>query len=194
MKKQPELTALTRQNIVDAFWKIYSTKRIEKITVREVMDIAGYNRGTFYEYFVDVYDVLEQIESNLLPTNEKLPVVKIPDNPDAPYVFNTLFDYYEKNSGYLTVLLGEHGDPSFLPRMKKVVAPIIKQGLKTSGVKDDFKLDVLVEYNLSSMLGVFNLWFTMEERPPLHEFVKFIYDIKNLGETRVLEGLHSAKH
>ena len=61
MKKQPEITVQTKQNLTDAFWQIYCTKRIDKITVRDITTKAGYNRGTFYEYFRDVYDVLEQI-------------------------------------------------------------------------------------------------------------------------------------
>jgi hypothetical protein len=28
--------------------------------------------------------------------------------------------FYEKNSDYLTMLLGENGDPFFLPKMKKM--------------------------------------------------------------------------
>ena len=51
MKKQPQVTAITRQNIADAFWELYKTKPMEQITVKDVIAKAGYNRGTFYEYF-----------------------------------------------------------------------------------------------------------------------------------------------
>ena len=68
MKKREEITAQTKQNIMDAFWSLYCEKRIEKITVRDITNEAGYNRGTFYEYFSDVYNVLEQIENTLIPS------------------------------------------------------------------------------------------------------------------------------
>ena len=71
MKKQPEITKQTKQNLSDAFWQIYCEKRIEKITVKDITTKAGYNRSTFYEYYTDVYDVLEQIESSVLPDIEK---------------------------------------------------------------------------------------------------------------------------
>lgn len=45
----------------------------EKITVKDITNKAGYNRGTFYEYFTDVYDVLNYIEDSLIPTLEELP-------------------------------------------------------------------------------------------------------------------------
>ncbi len=41
-------------------------------------------------------------------------------------------------------------------------------------MKDDFSLDVLIEYNLSAMLGVFNLWFTTENRPSMEDFVECV--------------------
>ncbi|WP_277408818.1 TetR/AcrR family transcriptional regulator [Lacrimispora xylanisolvens] len=71
MIKQPEITMQTRKNLADAFWQIYCEKRIEKITVKEITTKAGYNRSTFYEYYTDVYDVLEQIEASVLPDIEK---------------------------------------------------------------------------------------------------------------------------
>jgi AcrR family transcriptional regulator len=71
MKHNPEITAQTRKNLMDAFWHIYSKEGIEKTSVREIVGKAGYNRCTFYEYFTDVYDVLEQIEASILPNIEK---------------------------------------------------------------------------------------------------------------------------
>ncbi len=39
-------------------------KPIEKISIRELTDTAGYNRTTFYNYFSDIYDVLDYIENS----------------------------------------------------------------------------------------------------------------------------------
>jgi AcrR family transcriptional regulator len=190
MNKQPEITAITRQNLIEAFWALYCKKRIDKITIKDITTLAGYNRGTFYEYFTDVYDVLEQIESKLLPAADRLPISEFQENDiNDDYAFNSLFKFYEKNSGYLTVLLGEKGDPSFLPKMKKTVSPIIKQGLIEKGATDNFELDVLIEYNISAMLGIFDLWFTAADKPPIKEFIKFVYAIKSKGETKVINEL-----
>ena len=66
MNKQPQITEQTKKNLTDAFWKQYLEKPIEKITVRDIAATAGYSRATFYEYFTDVYAVLEYIENDLL--------------------------------------------------------------------------------------------------------------------------------
>lgn len=51
--------SLTRENLIEAFWELYKDKPIEKITVKEITNRAGYNRGTFYAYFKDTYEVLK---------------------------------------------------------------------------------------------------------------------------------------
>ena len=59
--KKPAAKEETKQALIQAFWKLYREKRIEKITVGEIAAVAGYNRSTFYEYFYDVPDVLQQM-------------------------------------------------------------------------------------------------------------------------------------
>ena len=62
MKKQPQITEQTKANLRSAFWTLYTRKPIEKISIKEITDLAGYNRGTFYLYYNDVYDLFSQIE------------------------------------------------------------------------------------------------------------------------------------
>ena len=62
MHKQPEVTAATRARLMDAFWALYRERPMEKITVSSIVKLAGVHRSTFYEYFQDVYDVLEHYD------------------------------------------------------------------------------------------------------------------------------------
>ena len=71
MKKQPQQTAQTRKKLMDSFWKLYCDDGIDRVTVGAVAKDAGYNRGTFYEYFTDVYDLLDQLEDELLGELER---------------------------------------------------------------------------------------------------------------------------
>lgn len=40
-------------------------KNISKITVREVCEMAGINRSTFYAHYQDVYDLFEKVEQQM---------------------------------------------------------------------------------------------------------------------------------
>lgn len=48
---------ITKNNLIEAFWSIYKVKPLPKITVKEITDKAGYNRGTFYTYFSDINEI-----------------------------------------------------------------------------------------------------------------------------------------
>lgn len=82
MKKQPELTEKTKQAFLDAFCDFYEQKPIEKISVQEIADAAGYNRSTFYQYFCDIYELLECVENDVIDYMQKKAFEGKDDIPD----------------------------------------------------------------------------------------------------------------
>lgn len=125
MAKYKDVTGKTRQNIMDAFWELYCKKRIEKITVQEIATKAGYNRSTFYEYFTDVYDVLEQIEQSLLPAIEELPPLTSAEGDNS--AIDSFIKLYSNSSQYYTILLGDNGDPAFAGKIKNGIKEKLKE-------------------------------------------------------------------
>ena len=51
----------TKETLADALRKMMTVKPIDKITVKDIVDICNVNRQTFYYHFDDVYDLLEWI-------------------------------------------------------------------------------------------------------------------------------------
>jgi len=184
MKKQPEVTAQTRQNLIDAFWSLYCEKRIEKITVKEITNKAGYNRGTFYEYFTDVYDVLEQIEQSLIPTLEELPPINM-QNENMGMPLNMFMKLYEENSKYYSVLLGDNGDPSFASKLKNATKPTLKQAFCNDNI-DPVEFDFVLEYILSSMIGIMSYWFRQNKVLPAEKLIALIGELTQNGVQKFL--------
>jgi len=189
VKKQPDVTAQTRQNLTGAFWSLYKQKRIEKITVREITQLAGYNRGTFYEYFLDVYDVLEQLEKSIMPQMPDFPPMDLPpmDLPGIdgasvmPFPVEEFMKLYETYNEYYTVLLGDNGDSAFMGKIKKAMLPKQKEVMLASGASDGFELDAVLEYTNISMIGMLAYWFRLENKPPVEEFLALMYKIMQGG-------------
>ena len=77
MKKQPERTAATRSAFVDAFISISESRPIEKITIQEIADKAGYNRTTFYQYFEDTFHLLSYMEDYIISCIQESIVTRI---------------------------------------------------------------------------------------------------------------------
>lgn len=173
MNKRIEMTSQTKQNIVDAFWALYCEMRIEKITVKDITSKAGYNRGTFYEYFKDVYDVLEYIESSLIPTINELPPILIGSEMRG-MPLDTFFELYESNSKYYSVLLGDQGDPAFASKLKNAIKPLLLQEFANESNEVQKNLEYILEYTLSAMIGIMSYWFRQSDRlssEKLHELI-----------------------
>jgi AcrR family transcriptional regulator len=173
MNKRAEITSQTKQNLIDAFWTLYCEMRIEKITVKDITIKAGYNRGTFYEYFKDVYDILAYIENSLIPTIHELPPISIGSGMHG-MPMNTFFELYEKNNKYFSVLLGDNGDPAFASKLKNSLKPLIMQELTNESDVVKKELDYILEYTLSAMIGIMSYWFRQSDRLPnakLHELI-----------------------
>lgn len=66
MKKSPKRTEMTKKNIAQSFCILYSKMPLNKISVKSVIEYAGYNRSTFYEYFEDIYAVSENEGESVL--------------------------------------------------------------------------------------------------------------------------------
>ncbi len=176
MAKYKEISTQTRQNLIDAFWELYCEKRIEKITVREITTKAGYNRSTFYEYFNDVYDVLEQIEESLLPNIEDMPPL-LPTMGNELVPIDSFIKLYSSSSKYYTVLLGDNGDPAFAGKIKNGIKGKLLEQLETS--ESNMEIDYTLEYMLSAMIGILTYWFKNNENISKEDLVKLMYELMN---------------
>lgn len=58
----------TKHSICNAFIELRSHKPLERITVKELCESAQINKSTFYSHYVDIYDLSEQIESDIIST------------------------------------------------------------------------------------------------------------------------------
>lgn len=186
MNKQTKVTAQTRQNLVDAFWALYCEKKIVKITVKEITQKAGYNRGTFYEYFTDVYDVLEQLEESLIPKIDELPPMSMPDQ-NAAMPIDVFMAIYEQNSRYYSVLLGDDGDPAFASKLKNSTKPVIRKALLGKYDMSPVEFDFILEFVLSGMIGIMSYWFREDKILPAEELVSLMYDLMENGIIKRIE-------
>ncbi len=67
-------TERTKKSIANAFLELRKQKPIEKITVKELAELAYINKATFYTHYHDIYDLTDQLENEFMESIiEELP-------------------------------------------------------------------------------------------------------------------------
>ena len=180
MHKQPEVTAATRARLMDAFWTLYRERPIEKISVSAVVALAGVHRSTFYEYFSDIYDLLEQMESSLAiemeqtiaRLTERLPEVGDP-------IFQIASQLAEQFAPYAERIYYLSRDPGFQSRMLDTFKPHLQ---RVSRLPDDSpKLDFLLTLLPANMLTAIRYWFEHKESYSIQELVGMVQKLLYYG-------------
>ncbi len=147
-KKQPEVTAETKQNIMEAYWELYTSDVQGRITVKMITDRAGYNRGTFYAHFLDMEDLHSQIEDELLPSEENFEKLKEATFSKNSQQIIEIFMQVDKSSDQkLSFLLGPRGSLSFQTKLKttlkKMILKYASLDLQESESIVDYKAEIL---------------------------------------------------
>ena len=149
MKKQPDVTARTKKAFVDAFCELYIQKPIEKISVQEIANKAGYNRSSFYQHFCDIYELLDCLENDVLNSMGN----KFAESGGIHEALSVTGD----KALYLNALFGDYGSSHFMQRLKSSV-PFEAHRLDIS--KDDPIAPYLMEFHLSTVLSMYRLWYS----------------------------------
>jgi len=189
MNHRESITQQTKQNFTDAFWDLYCEKTIDKITVKEITQKAGYNRSTFYVYFRDAYDVLEKLEDTLIPNLGELPPISGLSN-DFSLPTDLFMDLFEHSRQYYAVLLSENGDPAFASRLKRVIKPLLASVFSGSSDVADTTLDYTLEYTLSAMIGILSYWISKPDPLPKNELYDLVHRLMQEGPLKTLQQAH----
>lgn len=151
----------TRRKIIDAFFSLYSERPIEKISIKEITALANCHRSTFYEYFIDIYDLLQQEEDSIiaLQTQNMINPAKKRrlDVMQTSTILTPLLNLYEEKGKYIMVLLGEHGDPAFQKRVKSHIKNAVREIF--SPPEDDPMINYHLEFLISGALATINLMY-----------------------------------
>ena len=175
MKKQPEITTKTKKAFVDAFCELYSQKPIEKISVQEIANKAGYNRSSFYQHFCDIYELLDYLENDALDSIRQ----KLNDGKGSMQDIMFLLDEKEH---YLNALFGEYGNNHFIERLK---ASIPFEAHKLHISKESPILPYLMEFHLSTVFSLYRLWHRRQKDISPEDLLSLVFRLYTGGISAV---------
>ena len=171
----------TKNNLLEAFLRMYEQKPLSQITVKEVCTVAGYNRTTFYNHFVDMPDLLGQIEDETLGKIEAI-VSRLTarDIFQTDALFMGVKGIYQANQRIMSLLMTKT-DSHFPPKMKSLMFRTITGFCQGLSVAESKKLNVAITYHFSAVLGVFSHWIQRQDGLQMEEMVDYVKEISQGG-------------
>lgn len=116
----------TKRDLKRALLDFMRIKPYQTVTVRELSERAEVCRTTFYTYYRDVPDLLEQIESEIIGEVAE-ECKKLEGKPyvegEHPVVIS-MMGLLEKHRDAIRVITGQYGDICFVSRLQNVLCDI----------------------------------------------------------------------
>ena len=168
-EKDDRRVKYTKMIIKQTLIGLLRQKPVDKITVKEICDLADLNRSTFYAHFKDPRDLLRQIEEELMGelNTHLVKLTFVGDENETFKLMKTIFEYVVDNADLCRALMGEYGDISF---QKEIMMLIQEQKMEEWMHHERFDPE-LVEYftlfSVNGSIGVIQKWLQsgMKNRP-----------------------------
>ena len=109
----------TKSDFIEAFAQLYIDTPIEKITVRRLIELAGYNRSTFYLHFEDIYAIREHIETQILTVIKNNLKNIVPITNFANHFISGFVKLHSQEAHYLDIVFTGVNSDHFLIRLQK---------------------------------------------------------------------------
>lgn len=187
-KKDNRRVRYTKMVLRESLLELLKTKPLNRITVTDLCTLADLNRGTFYSYYRDVFDLLEQIENDFFEEirtyiQSSRSVRQYPD-----FVYD-IIDAVDKNREFCNILLGQNGDDQFLVRVLEAAretAIAEWSNMCTANISEQ-SMDYMYTFIANGAVGIVRDWLADSRGLSRTELTQFIIDFSSMGIDRYLK-------
>ena len=110
-------TKVTKHIITQSFFALVKENPVRKITVTKICEVSGVNRTTFYKYYLDVWDLLDQIEAGLAEEMDAFIESAVKDDPRKSIAH--ILKAIRANGDKYLLLASDNGDRNYIENILK---------------------------------------------------------------------------
>lgn len=182
-------TRKTKRAIRNAFAKLLTEKEIDEITVREISEFAEINRKTFYRYYGGIYQVIDEIENEVVSAFESvLQDTDLKNILEHPYqIFENLTAIINSDLDFYGYLLSMQNNVSLVSKVTSMIKEKTKQAMIEQLEIEGQLADVILECAITGMISVYQKWFLSGRRDSLEIISDTISIMSFHGVSGVLE-------
>ena len=175
MKKSDARVRYTKRILKECLLTLLKKRPVNKITVKEVCELAELNRATFYTHYSDCFALMEDIEKELIDAFGQ--ALKYVNCFDATALIEAIYIMVEQHEEACRVLVFNGASPSVLGRMIDLARDFgVSYWRQHLSRASETELDMLYTH-LSN--GLMNIVVGGYDRYPREEVVKFVNRVVN---------------
>ena len=174
--KENQRVRLTKKLLQDSLVKLLASKSIHKISVREICDNAEINRTTFYKYYISQYDLLKEMEEQVLSQIDGF-LSADRDRPDYDMqIISQIATYLQDNVALCKLLINNTVNSEFMERLFRL--PMIRRLLDEQLGKDnEAELEYAYQFVVNGGFSIIKTWINKAERESPDRIAAILVDM-----------------
>ena len=170
-RKPDRRVAKTKKAIRNAFAKLLCEKDIDKITIKDIADTADINRKTFYNYYSGVYELIDEIENEVVDNIEaSIQGIEAEEYLKNPYrIFDKINETASQELDFYGYLMSMNSNVSLFSKIVDLLKEKTKAAILTKVDADKDRVSILIEYTISGMISAYKSWFNSDRKLSLEE-------------------------
>ena len=174
----------TKNLIEDTFLSLLEKKDIGSITVTEICEIADINRATFYRYYIDIYDLLKNIQDSFIGEIKESDVVNNISNYSVFSFTKEILNIFINNKKLVKILFDTNNNVYFLNDFLEILYEKVGElWIEEHPSNSEEEIVYAVVYIFNGALGIVNYWIK-------NNFDKDIDEVSRYIEKLTLDGVH----
>lgn len=175
IEKEDQRTMLTKRMLRDSLVALLKEKSIYKITIRELCEVAGVNRSTFYRYYENQFALLGEMETEILSLIYlNLEKLKEQEKQDNLRLLIVILSRLEEDVEFSRLLVNNNVDPEFpnkllnSPQIKEYILVQLKHKYSVE------QIDYIAYFLTYGCYRVVQIWINKKRRESVKELASML--------------------
>jgi AcrR family transcriptional regulator len=166
-------TLYSKKVIIDAFLLLLQEKNLNKITVTDICKKADINRGTFYSYYNDPFDLMRSIEEEMI--EKMMSTINISGDESLQNMLNEIFNLILENKEFCKILFNEKNGSHVLNTiLKSTYVRTIEEQKKRFPNANETQLEYYYTYTTGGTIEIIRKWINDDMKIPTGEVIRIL--------------------
>ncbi len=169
----------TKRAIKKAFFALLAEKDLNDISVTDISRIAEINRKTFYNYYTGVFQLVDELENEILSKlDATLKEIDIIESIKEPQKLFALFDEtIGINDPFLRTMLEADKVSEFFSKLENEIICLIRDEVSKQAHTDPVATEYIIHFILAGEISVYKAWLKSDRSFPAEKLSAMVHEM-----------------